>query len=389
MPIYHFPYTPNAIHYTLRRMLEQSQRIEIDITDVAFGGKGVGRHEDQVVFVPFVDTGERVRVEITQVKKNFAEARLLEVLTPSSHRVDPRCKYYQACAGCQYQHLDYPRQLEIKAKQLKDTLRRIGGIDADVQPVAASPLPYGYRNKLSITWISGRLGLFAEDNCTLVGVEQCDIALPEVNRKLTALRAKKIQPPRSGKNRQSFIIRTDALDAHLPTHAFSQVNDSMVPVMLQTVKDLLEPTDLLIDAYCGAGFFALELAGQAKKIIGIESHSESIELARREAKSRGLKNVEFVAGLVESVLPKTKTGTFSLLLDPPREGCHPSVIDWILKERPAQLIYVSCNPSTLARDLKTLSTSYQIGKIVPLDMFPQTKHLEIACSLSPKQKPAQ
>ena len=363
-------------------VLEKSKRVELEITDVAFGGKGVGRHENQVVFVPFVDSGERVRVEITQVKKNFAEARLLEILAPSRHRVDPRCKYFQACAGCQYQHLDYNRQLEIKAKQLKDTLRRIGGLDIEVEPVVPSPLPYAYRNKLSITWISGRLGLFAEDNVTLVGVEQCEIAQLEVNRKLAQLRSHKVKPPRSGKNRQSFIIRTDELEKRLPPHAFAQVNDSMAPVMKRVVKDLLKPADLLIDAYCGAGFFALELADCVKKVVGIESHVESVDSARREAKTRGLANVEFIAGLVEEVLARTPLPVSSaLLVDPPREGCHPSVIDLILKHRPGQVIYVSCNPSTLARDLKTLLTAYQVEKVVPLDMFPQTKHLEVVTSL--------
>ncbi len=368
-------------------MLEKSQRIEMEITDVAFGGKGVGRHEDRVVFVPFVDTGERVLAEITHIKKNFAEARLLEILKPSARRADPRCKYFRACAGCQYQHLDYPRQLEIKAKQLKDTLRRIGGLDIEVEPVTPSPLPYAYRNKLSITWISGRLGLFAEDNCTLVGVEQCEIAQPEVNRKLAELRKRKITPPRSGKNRQSFIIRTEELEKQLPPHAFAQVNDSMSPIMRQTVMDLLKPADVLIDAYCGAGFFALELAGKVKKVIGIEVHRESIDRGRKEAEKRALGNVEWIAGTVEEVLARTPVPPrCTLLLDPPREGCLPPVIDWILKHRPGQVIYVSCNPSTLARDLKMLSTAFQVERVVPLDMFPQTKHLEVVCSLIMKNR---
>lgn len=363
-------------------VLEKNQRVELDITDVAFGGKGVGRHENQVVFVPFVDTGERVRVEITQVRKNFVEARLLEILAPSPHRVDPRCKYFQVCAGCQYQHLDYNRQLELKAKQLKDTLRRIGGLDIEVEPIVPSPQSYAYRNKLSITWIMGRLGLFADDNVTLVGVEQCEIAQPEVNRKLAELRSRKIKPPSSGKNRQSFVIRTDDLEKKLPTHAFAQVNDSMVPVMKQVVKDLLKPADLLIDAYCGAGFFTFELAGLVKKIIGIEIHQESVDRARKEAIKRGLGNVEFIAGTVEEVFARTPPPANSVLLvDPPREGCHPSVIDLILKHRPKQVIYISCNPSTLARDLKKLSTAYDPEKIVPLDMFPQTQHLEVVTSL--------
>lgn len=365
-------------------MLEKSQRIELDITDVAFGGKGVGRHEDQVIFVPFVDAGERVRVEITRVKKNFAEARLLEILQPSPHRVDPRCRYFQACAGCQYQHLEYGRQIELKAKQLKDTLQRIGGLDAPVDPVVASPLSYNYRNKLSITWLSGRLGLFAEDNVTLVGVEQCEIALPEINRKLAALRSRNIKPPRSGKNRQSFILRTDDLEKLLPPHAFCQVNDSMIPVMKQVMKDLLKPAELLIDAYCGAGFFALELAGSAKKVIGIESHAESVDLARRQARARGITNVEFVAGLVEEALVKHAKGSFSLIVDPPRTGLHPSVLEHIARAQPAQWIYVSCNPSTLARDLKAISPNYSLEKVVPLDMFPQTQHLEAICSLRAK-----
>ncbi|MBV9463522.1 MAG: class I SAM-dependent RNA methyltransferase [Verrucomicrobiae bacterium] len=364
-------------------MLKPGDRLQLRIQDVAFGGKGVARHDERVVFVPFVDSGEEVVAEVTAVKKNFAEARLVEVLEASPHRVEPRCVYFQTCAGCQYQHLDYGRQLDHKSKQLRDTLERIGGIRAPIDPAIPSPEPYGYRNKLSLTWISGRLGLFAADNYTLIGVEQCPIALPEVNEKLSKLRAKKISPPKSGRNRQSFVLRTDALEKKLPEHAFAQVNDALAPKLAEIAREILRPCDTLVDAYCGAGFFALALAPRAKKIIGIELHAESIELARKEAKALGVENVEFVAAAVEKYLPEkaSSLGSYAVVIDPPRTGCAPPVLETLLATKPAQILYVSCNPATLARDLKALSSAYDIERIVPVDMFPQTQHLETVCGL--------
>ena len=371
--------------------LAAGQKVLLTITDIAFGGEGVARLEDLVVFVPFVALGEEVEAEITEVKKKFARARLLRVLKSSPERVQPPCPYFGDCGGCQYQHLVYPAQTKLKHKQLADIFHRLGGLNPElVAEVVPCPQPYGYRNRIMIRsqWDKFKQGLnigfIRADNRLVVDIEECKIAEPALNAQISEVRRK--PPPKGG---LKVVLRIPPEDWDVPPDSFFQNNFFLLPKMVEVVRDLFKAGGRghLLDIYCGVGFFSLELANLAESFLGVEYDRLAIKAARHNAAMRNIRNGEFVAGAAEELLPallqKQDPATTSVLLDPPRKGCRPELLDLLRQARPAQIIYVSCQPATMARDLKLLGSEniFQVRRIVPLDMFPQTAHIECVADL--------
>lgn len=358
----------------------------LEITDLAFGGEGVGRIQDLVVFVPFVIPGEIARVTITEVRKNFARARLQEVLAGSPDRVQPGCRYFGDCGGCQYQHLAYPRQIEWKRKQVQDLFQRIGGFSRErVQPVIPCPKSYGYRNRIMIRsqWDKTKNGLnigyIRHDNRLVVDVEECPIASEALNREIKRVRAS--PPPKGG---LKVVLRENPQGWEVPPDSFFQNNFWLLPRLVEAVRECLhhQGSRFLIDAYCGVGFFSLELAGSVDRFIGVELDKMAVRAAQRNAAHRGIEHGEFVCGRTEELLPRLWTSLppeqTTLILDPPRTGCPPEFLQ-LVREKPfAQVIYISCHPATLARDLNILCREdvFHLETVIPLDMFPQTQHVE-------------
>ena len=363
----------------------------LTIDDIAFGGEGVARAEDFVVFVPFVATGEVVEAEVTEVKKRFARARLLRVVTASSDRVEPLCPHFGQCGGCQYQHLDYSNQLRLKHKQIADLFQRIGRFAADViAPVIPCPQPYGYRNRFMIRsqWDKFKQGLnigfLRADSRLVVDLEECKIAEPALNGQITHVRA---NPPQKGGIKVVLRVQPDGWE--VPPDSFFQNNFFLLPKLVETVRGFLQAGGArhLIDLYCGVGFFGIEAAGVVDSFVGVEYDRLAIAAARKNAASRKINNGEFVAAKVEAVLPellqKFSAEKTAVILDPPRKGCWPETLELLRQTRPAQVIYVSCHPATMARDLNVLCADsvFELARVQPLDMFPQTQHVECVADL--------
>ena len=370
---------------------QPGERHTLTITDLAFGGDGVGRIGEFVVFVPFVIPGERVDVELVDVKRQFARARLLAVVEASPHRVWARCPHFGECGGCQYQHLEYREQLRVKHKQVADLLERVGGFPPEVvQPVVACPQPYGYRNRIMIRsqWHKPEqrlvMGFLRHDNRLVVDLDECAIAEPGLNAEIRRVRA---NPPPKGGIKVSLRILPD--DWEVPPDSFFQNNYFLLPQLVETVQARLAAAGVrhLVDVYCGVGFFGLSLAAGLDSVIGLECDAPAIRAARRNAERRGVPNATFVAGTAEDRLPgllaNLDSAQTAVILDPPRVGCQRSVIECLRSVRPAQLLYVSCHPATLARDLKLLCGDgvFRLERLDPLDMFPQTQHVECVADL--------
>jgi len=371
--------------------LTPGQKLTLAIQDLAFGGEGVGRVEDFVVFVPFVLVGEEVEVELSEVKKNFARAKLVRVLKPSPDRVEAPCPYFGACGGCQYQHMAYDAQLRAKHKQITDLFRRIGKVSSDVvAPVVPCPQPYGYRNRVMIRsqWNKPeqRLNIgFIRWDCGLVeDIDACRIAEPAINEQIRDVRAN--PPPKGG---IKVVLRIPPEDWEVPPHSFFQNNFFLLPKLVDAVRDLVRRGGArhLIDLYCGVGFFGIELGSAVESFVGVESDQSAIEAARRNAARHGRTNGEFIAADVEEALPallrRFSPGASAVVLDPPRKGCRPELLELLRREPPAQIIYVSCHPATMARDLNVLCGDgvFNLMQVVPLDMFPQTQHVECVADL--------
>jgi len=390
-------------------------RVSLTIEDIAFGGEGVARLDDFVVFVPFVLVGEVVEAEITEVKKNFARARLVRVIQPSPERVEPACRYFAACGGCQYQHIAYATQLRLKHKQIVDLFQRIGGVRAGVvAPVIPCPQPYGYRNRIMVRsqWNKPaqklNLGFIRWDGGLVEDIEECQIAEPALNAQIKHVRAH--PPPKGG---IKVVLRIPPEGWDVPPDSFFQNNSFLLPKLVEAVRECLRgvgvqasacsgggvrdpkeqaeactPTGRqLVDLYCGVGFFGIELADAVESFVGVEYDQRAIKAAQRNAAARGRTNGEFMAATVEEALPQLlkrfSPQTTTVLLDPPRKGCRPPTLQLLRRERPAQIIYVSCHPATMARDLNILCRGgvFDVVRVLPLDMFPQTQHVECVTDL--------
>ena len=276
---------------------------------------------------------------------------------------EPACRYFGACGGCQYQHIAYPAQLRLKHKQIADLFERVGKIPADkIAPVIPCPQPYGYRNRIMIRsqWNKPEQKLnigFVRADCGLVeDIEECKIAEPALNEQIQHVRAH--PPPKGG---IKVVLRVQPEDWDVPPDSFFQNNFFLLPKLVETVARISARragARHLIDLYCGVGFFGIELAGAVESFAGVEYDQRAIQAARKNAAARQIANGEFIAARAEEVLPgllkKFSPEQTTVILDPPRKGCQPEILEWLRETRPAQVIYVSCHPATMARDLNIL-----------------------------------
>ena len=407
--------------------------IELTLDGIAHGGEALGRHDGKVVFVPFAIPGEHVRAEILQEKARWARARLVEILEPSPDRIEPPCPYFgpEGCGGCRWQHIAYTRQATLKAEIVEDQLRRLGRMAAP--PVADiviladenGMLDYGYRNHTQFSVApGGELGYLRAASHEVIPVLNClllhqrldelhgalDVTWPDL--KGVSLRAG-INAPQSlviveakGKDGPemeidlpaSFVLSAGrgistmigdpwiseliaGREYRISALSFFQVNTVGAEALVDLVTGYadLQATDRVLDAFCGVGLFALALADDALEVVGIESSPWACEDFAWNA--RDLPHVTLHEGAVDAVLPALHADGQRVdvaVMDPPRSGAGEAVIKALAAFRPRKIIYVSCDPATLARDSIYLQAAgYHLHEATPVDMFPQTAHVEV------------
>jgi len=395
---------------------------EATIESIAYRGAGVTRLDGRVVFVPGVCVGESVRLRVTRVRKNFLEAVPEAILTPSPDRLtsaDCLLPNGTPVPGCCYGHMTYPAEVATKTAQLRQFLIRMGGftaeqVDAAMQPSQASPAPLHYRNKITLEAgrdAAGRpvLGYLGEDNTTVVDLPACPLAHPAINAALAEHRADPAflenLPPRSktvlrhteadgvlvwsgSAPKRALTEQTRVGALSVAADGFFQVNPAVADLLVDAVTAALRehPCRTLVDLYCGVGVFALAAAGIGiPAVIGMEENTAAIALARDNAKAIG-RDVRFVCGVVERDLSRLLRGqtpeTTTILLDPPRAGLAAGALAALLATPPSRILYVSCSPDTLARDLKPLkAVGYTLRRARVFDMFPRTAHFETLVEL--------
>ena len=415
--------------------------LELDITTLTNLGVGLGRvalpgeaEAKWVVMVPFTLPGERVRARVFRNHKNFSEADLVAVLTPSPNRVVPRCVLFGRCGGCQYQHLAYAGQLVWKRRQVAELLEHMAGVTFAVAPVIGSPAEFGYRSKITPHFNCGgrsaERGIEAETpigflrqgtRFDIVDVPRCEIATDDINTRLTEVRAathRKIASgefPRGGTlllrhahegvttDYDAIITEEIAMESpsalpHAALRAphslrlqflardFFQNNPFILPAFAGYVRDQAAASGarLLVDAYCGSGLFALTCAPAFERVAGVEVSASSVRFARENAAANGLANTTFLAGDAAAIFagldfPAADT---VVVIDPPRKGCDASFLTQLFAYGPRAVVYVSCDPATQMRDLKEfLAAGYTLTAVQPFDLFPQTRHLECVITL--------
>lgn len=380
----------------------------IKIEKIAFGGEGVGRIDNFVVFVPFAAPEDELEIEITQCKKKFARGKILKIIKASPLRVKPLCNYYESCGGCCYQHISYEQQLEIKKRQVEEAFVKIGRINSPLVSAAVPSSPsYHYRGKAQchqiISPAGPKLGFLDISGSKIVDIKRCEIMEETINDKIGRIREN--ASGRKGKATRRTIwsdlpgehtgkkgqIRrvVKGKEFFVSSDGFFQNNLFLTETMVDEVilKALSGQLNTVVDVYCGCGLFSLFLAPFARKIFGIESNPKAVQFAQMNAEKENIKNIKFVCGDAGEELLRGEFLTLSgkidlLILDPPRFGCSESVLKAIEALQPQRLIYVSCNPVTQARDVKLLTDSgYNLSSLLPLDMFPQTQHIEVIALL--------
>lgn len=366
------------------------------------GGSGLARMEDgRVVLVAFAAPGELVSALIERVHPDYLEAVVGEVLEASPDRVAPGCELFGRCGGCQLQHISYDAQIRAKESIVLEQLVRIGRFESPpVRPMVGAQDAWGYRNHVRFSTGNkyGDVGFISRRGRGLLKVEQCPIAEPWINEQLPAFQGKAaglhqvqfrynrasgswlVTPRVPGvgleTGQKSYIERLVSRDFQVSASAFFQVNTAQAEQMIRLIREgLPERGALLIDAFAGVGTFAVLLADRFEKVIAIE---ESNSAGRdSEVNTSDVPNVEFLVGKVEDVLPELDVVPDAVILDPPRAGCAPPVLAALVASRPGRVVYVSCNPATLARDLRVLvDGGLRLESVTPLDMFPQTAHIE-------------
>ncbi len=455
--------------------------LEIEIDDLAFGGAGVGRVQDLVVFVEQALPGQKVLARVVKKKKNFAEARLMQILEPSPHQTAPRCRHFGQCGGCAFQHLAYDQQLQYKQKQVEETMRRLGGFEPlDVLPTLPSPCIYQYRNKMEFSfspqrWLAAEelgqkeekekagvyLGLHVRGFFDkIIDVSECWLlpprasALVEVVRDFTIASGKPAYHARAHEGFWRFLVIRQAQNTpdlmvnlvtseydekiarqfkalmatqfpeitslyysttqnlsgvaypeaeyllsgepliieklgpyafQISSNSFFQTNSLQAQRLYDVVADYarLQPDENVYDLYCGAGTISLYISHGARQVTGFESVAAAVRDAQANATLNQVSNCTFVScdlrdGLSDTRDVITRYGRPDVcIIDPPRSGMHPKTVDALLRLLPQRIVHVSCNPATLARDVKLLcADAYRLVKIQPVDMFPHTAHIE-------------
>ena len=383
--------------------INRGDRLELTLSAWGRLGEALAYWNDREVFVSGGIPGEEVVAEIVAIRRKYIAAKVVQVTKASPARIDAPCQYYGACSGCQWQHVSYEAQLSAKQDRVIDSLFRVGGfINPNVLPVLPSPDQLGYRNHARFTIKEhGSLGFVNRETHRFVKIDTCMLMHPGINKLLGDLQGHCSETTqlsiRAGEDTGDYLVQPTLKSTDIPivtgqkhyrdsiqgvefrvaSPSFFQVNNKQASNMALVVKDALnlKGTEVLLDAYAGVGTFAILLAPYASKVIAIEESSAAVADAKVNAENTH--NVEFILGKTEEVLGDLDSVPDAVVLDPPRAGCQSAAIDSLLRLYPENVVYVSCDPDTLARDLKMLcSGAYSIDSIQPLDMFPQTHHVE-------------
>ena len=475
--------------------MQPGQVVDIRIDSVAAGGEGIGECGGMKVFVENSLPGEELKAKLSEVKKNYARGAVTGYITKSGERVEPPCRYYEACGACQLQHAAYDAQLRYKTQIAKDAASRIAGISPDkVRDIIGCASRWGYRNKMqypirqmsnpksqSLNLPAGKagpkspirngmnmaMGYYRKGTHDVIDIDNCPVLHPALNSISSAVRGAINRSGLSvfdedtgrgllrhllartafstGQSSITFVIndrtfpgskrlvketlaslensiriknisynsnlrRTNVilgentrtilgtghileilggLKYAISPESFFQINPSQAELLFGKAAEFcrLDGTQTVFDLYCGTGSIALWLSKMAKVVYGIEEVKNAVSDARNNAALNGIKNARFRSGTVETQLKRLNSEGIRadvIVLDPPRSGCSREVISSVLENCPEKIVYVSCDPATLSRDIKILSERYAAEEIQPFDMFPQTAHIECVAALSRK-----
>lgn len=395
----------------------------ITIEKIVYGGKGLSRDLQKVVFVPFTLPGEKVRIQLRREHRDYLDADPVEILEPSANRVEPACPYFGRCGGCQISQARYETQVEWKVSMLKDSLQRAKVDFGEVEIMEGTP--FGYRHRAQLKWDAkqNRLGFCERESNRIVDIKECLCLTPGLSQLLVVLRSALLSSPApklteiecyenergetaiflnapaTPRLRKLLSTHTKVLDPNEETNAplmfhfrdfafpmqpdiFLQINPKMIGQMVMELENHYENDSekSAVEFYCGSGLFTLPLSMRFKKMIACEENIKAIEFAKNHYRDR---NIFWMCEKAENFAIPQEVSV--AILDPPRAGLHKRVVENLLNADLKKISYVSCDASSFSRDVRALSDKYHLKKITMLDVFPQTFHFETIALLEPKE----
>ncbi len=387
--------------------LAEVEEIEVRVEKLIDGGDGLARFEGIPIFVPRSAPGDRLRVRLTERKSGYGRAEIVEVLAAGEGRREPPCPHFERCGGCDLQHLDEAVQLKAKAEAVRETLRRLGGVETLPKVTVVPGRSWGYRLKTQLHVDEDearglRIGYFARGSHQLEAVEQCPVLVPELEavlgglpRQLRDVSHRRIDlaagddsrwtasPPVEGLPQGEVETRIGDVVVAYDARCFFQSHRQLIPALIEHTlgPETGEEQGTAYDLYAGVGLFSLPLAKRFDRVIAVEGDRIANRFAKRNARANGLKNVTVERQSVESWIRLLPPRRPLVVVDPPRLGLTHQVRRALVERRPRRLTYVSCHAAALARDLKQLAGGFRIESLALLDMFPQTGHMEAVVQL--------
>ena len=392
-------------------------------------GRGIAYIDDKITFVENALPGEEVLIKITNSKKKYNEGIVQKYIQKSEKRVDNVCPFYESCGGCNILHMSYNDQLEYKENKIKDIMKKYANIDK-ISKIIKCDKQFNYRNKVTLKVENNIIGYYEKKSYNLVNIDKCLIIDNEFNKIINDLKKfnldnvyeimirnidsdntaltlylqkdtnciqideyckknniilNKIIKNKDFKcNEKSKIIgKLGNFKFIISPLSFFQVNTDQTIKLYDKILELLEPNkdDNLLDLYCGTGTIGIYVANKVNKVLGVEIVKDAIHDANINKKINNANNINFICGNTEKIIKDVKEKYNAIIVDPPRAGLTESIIRDIFRINPDKIVYVSCDPITLARDLKLLQEKYEVLDVVPVDMFPNTYHVETVCKL--------
>ena len=388
------------------------------IEKLDYYGRGISRSSGKVYFIENALKDEDVSITLLKEKKKYCEAKLKEISNISKDRTEAKCKYYNVCGGCQIMHIKEERQEEFKKEKVEEILKKFLNYNKDVNDIVFSK-NFNYRNKVVLHVKDNKLGFYKNKTNELIEIDKCLLLNPVINDLISYLKnyielkdIEKITIKVGNKTNEVMLIIDGSIAYYqnlleivdvliinekvmttkdyitsyignkkyiIKRNSFFQVNYDISTRMYDKVKDVIvkEKSKNVLDLYCGTGTIGIYISDVVSKITGIEVVSDAIESANINKKINNVENIEFILGKVEDKLDFISNNNIdTIIVDPPRSGLHKKVIPILEKISPKTIIYVSCDPITMARDIKLLSNNYELVEVTPYDMFPNTYHCE-------------
>ena len=396
------------------------------IEKLDYYGRGISRSSGKVYFIENALKDEDVSITLLKEKKKYCEAKLKEISNISKDRTEAKCKYYNVCGGCQLMHIKEEKQEEFKKEKVEEILKKFLKYNKDVNDIVFSK-NFNYRNKVVLHIKDNKLGFYKNKTNELIEIDKCLLLNPVINDLISYLKKyielkdiEKITIKVGNKTNEVMLIIDGSIAYYqnlleivdvliinekvmttkdyitsyignkkyiIKRNSFFQVNYDISTRMYDKVKDVIvkEKSKNVLDLYCGTGTIGIYISDVVSKITGIEVVSDAIEAANINKKINNVGNIEFILGKVEDKLDFISNNNIdTVIVDPPRSGLHKKVIPILEKISPKTIIYVSCDPITMARDIKLLSNDYELVEVTPYDMFPNTYHVECVCVLNLK-----